>query len=82
MRNGAGKEEVQLKMIAKLGTKADKVAEKSAAGAEADEAAGKQIRVLYRAGRTTRSPRNQQQEQRPFVYYIVPDGRRCGRGGY
>ena len=34
-------EEVQVKMIARLGTKADEVAKKSAVGAEADKAAGK-----------------------------------------
>ena len=38
MENDGGKEEVQVKRIARSGTKADEVAEKSAAGAKADEA--------------------------------------------
>ena len=53
MKNGGGKKEVQIKMIARLGTKADEVANKSTVGAEADEAAQEgtkeAIRVLYRA---------------------------------
>ena len=38
LKNGGGKEEVQVKRIARLGTNADKVAKKSATGSEANKA--------------------------------------------